>query len=70
MGKFFNNIINTLVRDLDYNVRVLIGLAFIIVATIALYKSIRKKNDLHPIAIGWMVLFLVCTFLGIIYICL
>ena len=67
MRKFLNNILNKLVRDISYGWRVVIASAFLFLAIFALYKTIRRKNDSHPLAIGWLILFLVCTFISVIY---
>ena len=70
MKKFFNSVLNVLIRDLPFAVRIGISVVLFFVALFALYKTLRKKNDTHPIAIGWLILFVVCIFLSIVYITL
>ncbi|MBR4124034.1 MAG: hypothetical protein IKR12_00510 [Clostridia bacterium] len=70
MKKFFNTVLNTLIRDLPYGLRVGIAAAFLFVAVFSLYKSLRKKNDIHPIAWGWMILFVLSLFMTIVYLAL
>ncbi len=70
MSNFFNTIINTLIRNLSYGVRVTISAGLFVVALISLKLSIKKKNDTHPIAWGWMILCLISAFLSVIYLVL
>lgn len=70
MKKFFNTVLNVLIRDLPYGVRIGIAVALFFVALFSLYKTLRKKNDSHPIAIGWIILFVVTISLSIVYLAL
>lgn len=55
MLAILNTILDTLVRNIDYSIRIIISLAFFVFATWSLSKSIRKKNDKEPIAWGWFI---------------
>ena len=70
MRDFFNSVLNKCIRDLPLGVRVGIAAALFFVALFALYKTIRKKNDSHPIAVGWLILFIVSLLLSVVYIAL
>ncbi len=67
MANIFNSIINTMIRNLDMKVRIIIGFCLFIFAIFSLKKSIRKKNDKAPIAWGWMIFFVLSTILSILY---
>ena len=68
MLAIFNTILDTLVRNVHYSIRCLISLAFFALCTFALMKSIRKKDDKHPIAWGWFILCFISMFLAVIYV--
>lgn len=70
MAGFFNTIINTLVRNVDYNIRIIICFAFFFLATMSLIWSIRKKNDAHPIAWGCFIVCLLSMALAVVYVAL
>ena len=70
MKNLLNTILNTLVRNLDYKVRIIISVVFFVLAVFSLLWSIRKKNDKHPIAWGWMILCVLSLFLSFIYVAL
>lgn len=70
MGSFFSSIINKCIRNLDYGVRVGIGIALFTAAIFLFKMSIRRKNDSHPIAWGWLILSVLSLFLGIVYLTL
>lgn len=62
-----NTILNALVRNLHYSIRIIIALAFIALATYALIKSIRKKDDKNPLAYGWFTLCILSMILSVVY---
>lgn len=63
----FNTIFNTLVRDVDPTVKIILCCAFLFLAVLSFMWSIRKKNDKYPIAWGWMVLSILSACLAIVY---
>ena len=67
MKQFFNTVLNTLIRDLSYPVRASIGSVLFILGVVSLVLSLRKKNDSHPIAWGWLVLCIISVALAIVY---
>ncbi len=75
LGTFFNNVVNQLIRNLDMNVRIIISIVFICLATFCIYKlikSINKDLDLKKskMKYGWLVLALIFATLSILYIIL
>ena len=70
MEMFFNNILNFLIRNLPYYVRVIISVVSYMGALGFLYLSIRVKNDEKPLSIGWFVMVFVALFIGTIYLIL
>ena len=68
MVDFFNTIFNTLVRDLNPTVKIILVAVFFMLAVMSLYFSIRKKNDSNPIAWGWVILSIVFAAIAIVYI--
>ena len=70
MKSFFNAVINTLIRNVSYPVRLAIAFGLMFLAILSLIWSIRRKNDAHPIAWGWMILFVISASLSVIYIVL
>ena len=68
MLTIFNTIFDVLIRNVHYSVRVIISLAFFALAAFCLMKSIRKKNDVHPIAWGWFILCFICMLLAVLYV--
>lgn len=67
---FFNTIIDTLIRNVHFSVRAIISLAFFALAAYSIMKSIKKKDDKHPIAWGWFILCFISMFLGVVYVAL
>ena len=67
MTNIFNSIFNALVRDVNPTVKVFIGIGFFMFATFCLVKSIRKKNDTDPLALGWMMLCIICMLMVVVY---
>lgn len=65
-----NSILNTLIRNVDYKVRIIISVAFFMVSVFSLMWSVRKKNDKNPIAWGWMILCVLSLCLSFLYIAL
>lgn len=68
IASFFNSIFNTLVRYVDWSTRITISFVFIILAVFTLMLSIRKKNDAHPLSIGWFLLSLIAMGLSVMYV--
>lgn len=68
MQAFFNNIFNTLIRNLNWEVRILISFIMFCVAIVSLILSIRKKNDAAPLSIGWFILSMLSILIGVLYI--
>ena len=70
LSAFFNNTINTLIRQLDWGTRVLISFALFCVAIGFMILSIRKKNDKAPLSIGWFILSIIAILFGVLYVTL
>ena len=65
--KFFNDIINTLIRGLDTPIRTIISMVLLFLAFGAFMLSIRKKNDKAPLSIGWFLLTIILAALSVLY---
>ena len=63
----FNDIFNTLVRNVDYSVRVTISFVCFVLAILCLMLSIRKKNDAKPLSLGWFILTFVLVAISSVY---
>ena len=63
----FNDIFNTLVRNVDYTVRIIISFVLFVGAIFCLILRIRKKNDAKPISWGWFVLTFILIALSSVY---
>jgi hypothetical protein len=70
LDAIFNNIVNTLIRNLPMATRSAISFGLFFVALISFNKSIRKKSELHPIRIGWFVLFALTLMMSVLYVSL
>ena len=68
MKEFFISLFNTLVRDVSPTVRIIVSVAFFILAILCIYWSFRKKNDDHPIAWGWIVLCIISLAISVTYV--
>ena len=68
MLSIFNTVLDTLVRNVHYSVRIIICLAFFGLAAYFLMRSIRPKNHKQPIAWGWFTLCLFCMALSVLYV--
>ena len=68
MKEFFISLFNTLVRDISPTVRIIVSSAFFILAILCVYWSIRRKNDAHPIAWGWIVLCIISLAISVTYV--
>ena len=66
----FNNIVNTLIRDLPFDIRATIAFSLFFISLLAFIFSIRKRNELRPLKIGWFVIFIICLFMSVIYVTL
>jgi len=66
----FNNIVNSLIRSLPFATRSGIALGLFFACLIFFNKSIRVKNELRPVRIGWFVLFLLSLTLSVLYVTL
>ncbi|MDD4210860.1 MAG: hypothetical protein PHC46_00500 [Clostridia bacterium] len=66
----FNNIINTLIRDLPMPTRHTIAVFLFVACLLFLNQSFRKKNELHPIKVGWFVLFILTAAMSVLYVTL
>ena len=68
MREFFVSAFNTLVRNVDRPIKIIISIVAFLLSFWFLSKSLRKKNDKMPLAWGWFVLCLLCAFIGVVYI--
>jgi hypothetical protein len=66
----FNTIINTLIRGLSIPTRNAIGLGLFLACLVFFNKSIRTKNELRPIRVGYFVMFILCLTLAVLYVVL
>jgi|GEM_PF-3384645 hypothetical protein len=66
----FNNIINTLIRDLPRATQQIISVLLFFGALIFFNKSFRVKDELRPIKLGWAVLAILSTIMSVLYISL
>lgn len=71
LGQFINNIVNTLIRNLDMSVRIPISAGFICVAIVSFYFAIKNQpKDKPGLKIGWMILMLLSMLFSVLYIVL
>lgn len=71
LGTFINDIINRLIRNLDWPVRVTISCVLITVAVLSFYYSIKNQpKDKPGFKIGWFLLFIISTLASVLYITL
>lgn len=69
IGGFFNNLINTLIRSLSYDVRILISVGFFVLALVFLYFELKFQPTEKPaLKVGWLILFLIALTLSVFYI--
>ena len=68
MKEFFVSLFNNLVRDVSPTVRIIVVVVAFLLAILSVYWCIRKKNDSHPIAWGWVVLCIVSLAVAVTYI--
>lgn len=66
----FNNIVNTLIRDLAFPVRAGIAFGLFTVSLLCFMYSFRTKNDLRPLKIGWFIMFIICLTMSVLYVTL
>ena len=66
----FNDIINTLIRNLPNATKSTIAIFLFLAALLFFNKSFRKKNELHPIKAGWFVLFILSLTMSVLYVSL
>ena len=67
LQKIFNDILNTLIRDLPMKWRIIISVVLFMLAFGTLMLSIRKKNDKAPLSIGWFILTIILAGLSVLY---
>ena len=65
---FFNNVLNTLVRNVPDAIRIVISILLFIGAIFTLIFAIRVKNDKMPLSIGWIILTVILIALSAVYI--
>lgn len=68
---FINNIVNTLIRNLDDVTRTLISAIFITVAILSLYYAIKNQpKDKPGLKIGWVILCIISIIISVLYLVL
>ena len=68
MKEFFVSVLNACVRNLQWGWRITICVACFCAALLFLKLSFRKKDDKHPLALGWFLLCLLSLFIAIVYV--
>lgn len=68
LAGFFANVVNTIFRDVPSYVRWPLMFAFVILSVWCLAKSIKKKDDKHPINFSYLILAIVFMALAFAYI--
>lgn len=71
LGAFINNIVNTLIRNLDMPIRVIISAVFIAVAFLSfclMFKNVPK--DKPGLKYGWLILCLFSMAMSVCYLVL
>ena len=69
LGAFINNIVNTLIRNLDMPVRIIISAIFIVVAFTSFYFSFKSDvpKDKPHLKLGWFILCIISMILSVLY---
>ena len=69
LGAFINNIVNTLIRNLDMSVRIIISAIFIVLAFLSFYFSFRSGavKDKPRLRLGWFALCIVSMIISVLY---
>lgn len=70
MAKFFNDVLNACIRNVDYSLRIIVSVALFAICLICFIKCLPAKNDKQPIRWGMAVLSAVSCFLSVIYVAL
>lgn len=64
MDRFFDDIVN-FIRNMNSGIKITVYIVMFLLAGVFLYLSIRRKNDKHPLAWGWLVLCVLCIAMGV-----
>ena len=64
---FFQTIFDNCVRLVPWGWRITIACVLFGICLLCLKLSFRKKNDKHPIAVGFFVLCVLALFLAVVY---
>ena len=65
---FINNIVNTLIRNLDDATRTFISAIFIVVAVLSLYYALKNQpKDKPGLKFGWVVLCVLSIIISVLY---
>lgn len=65
---FINNIVNTLIRNLDDATRTFISAIFIVVAVLSLYYALKNQPKEKPgLKFGWVVLCVLSIIISVLY---
>ncbi len=71
LGTFINNVVNSLIRNLNMGVRITISSVFFVVAIFSIYFAIKNQpKDKPGLRLGWTILALVSMLLSVLYIVL
>lgn len=66
----FASIINTLIKNIDWPIRVTISLCFMGAAVLCLLFTLRLHDESHPVNYGFLFLTFFCVFVSIAYVTL
>ncbi|MBE5746479.1 MAG: hypothetical protein E7359_04275 [Clostridiales bacterium] len=70
-GAFINNIVNTLIRNLDDSTRTLVSAIFIISAVVSFYFALKNQpKDKPGLKLGWIILCIVSIIMSVLYLVL
>lgn len=67
MVAFFNSVLNFLIRDLSYGVRITISIILFLCAVFCFMHAVRVKNEKAPLSVGWLTVCLLSLFISALY---
>lgn len=71
LGTFINNLINTLIKNLSWGVRITVSSVCFVVAIFSLYFAIKNQpKDKPGLRPGWTILAIISMILAVLYVVL
>lgn len=67
MLSVWNWILNTCIRDLSMEVRIIISIVIFALAVLCFIMAVKRKNDSMPLGIGWIILCLLFLVVAGVY---